>query len=238
MRTFKGICYTVLCGDYDNLKNPKVVTPGWKYVCFTDQDNVKSDIWEIRELPTKYEESLSQIKKQRVVKIAPHQYIPDYNEYEVSVYVDASVLIKTDLNTFINSLIEENNDFEICITKHPIRNCIYKEEKTVVAVKKDVKEITEPQIEKYRKEGFPENYGLNETNVIIRFKSEKVNQIMDDWMAELVEHSHRDQLSFNYVLWKHNYKILDMSVKKRNENFLTMRHKAQKLMSKTLKVKK
>jgi len=59
MKTYKGICYTVLSGDYDNLKNPKVVTPGWKYVCFTDQDNVKSDIWEIRDLPTKYEESLS-----------------------------------------------------------------------------------------------------------------------------------------------------------------------------------
>ena len=30
------ICYTCITGKYDALIEPLVVTPGWKYVCFTD----------------------------------------------------------------------------------------------------------------------------------------------------------------------------------------------------------
>lgn len=65
---------------------------------------------------------------------------------------------------------------------------------------------------------------MNETNVIIRFKSDKVNQIMNDWASELISHSHRDQLSFNYILWKHNYKIADMRVTYRRSYFAVTRH--------------
>ena len=36
MKEYNGLCYTVLSGDYDTLKKPTVITPGWKYVCFTD----------------------------------------------------------------------------------------------------------------------------------------------------------------------------------------------------------
>lgn len=30
------VCYTVISGSYDGLKEPRYVTPGWKYICFTD----------------------------------------------------------------------------------------------------------------------------------------------------------------------------------------------------------
>lgn len=234
MKEYNGLCYTVLSGDYDTLKKPTVITPGWKYVCFTDQKNLKSDVWEIRPLPTLNDNSLSQIKKQRVVKISPHKYIHDYDNYDVSVYVDCSIIIKVDLN-FVIEQMKNIGDFEICTVKHPIRKCIYKEEDTVVKVKKDIKEITQPQIQKYKEEGFPVNYGLNETNVMIRFKSNEVNEIMNDWEHELRMHSHRDQLSFNYVLWKHQHKIVDMPVISRNKWFRVMKHKStQPIVSKTL----
>lgn len=196
---------------------------------------MSSDIWEIRPLPTANDDSLSQIKKQRVVKIAPHQYIDDYKDYEVSVYVDCSILIKTDLNRFVDGLKTEYGEYKMAVTIHPVRKCIYKEQKTVVAVKKDTEEITKPQIEKYKELGFPEDYGLHETCLMIRFRDDKIDEIMNDWKDELVMHSHRDQLSFNYVLWKHDYKIVDIPVLTRNKNFRIKRHKnVQKPSSKTL----
>lgn len=47
---------------------------------------------------------------------------------------------------------------------------------------------------------------------------------MDDWASELIQHSHRDQLSFNYVLWKHDYKISDMKVIYRRRYFKVNPH--------------
>ena len=40
------VCYTVLFGDYEELKEPTIISDGWRYVCFTDQP-LKSDVWEI-----------------------------------------------------------------------------------------------------------------------------------------------------------------------------------------------
>lgn len=47
MKKYKGVCYTVISGPYDTLKEPVIETDGWKYICFTDQELV-SDIWEFR----------------------------------------------------------------------------------------------------------------------------------------------------------------------------------------------
>lgn len=84
----------------------------------------------------------NQIKRQRLIKICPHLYMND--DYEVSVYVDGNITVKRDLNLVIEDMQKENGDFEICIPKHPVRYCIYKEEKAVLLYKKDTKEITNP----------------------------------------------------------------------------------------------
>ena len=85
----------------------------------------------------------------------------------------------------------------------PIRKCIYDEERVVLAMKKDVKENTNPQINRYKKEGFPKNYGLLQSNILIRrHNSPDCIKLMEDWFEELKNGSHRDQLSFNYILWK------------------------------------
>lgn len=35
-RKQRKVCYTVITGNYDILKQPRVLTPGWEYICFTD----------------------------------------------------------------------------------------------------------------------------------------------------------------------------------------------------------
>ena len=39
--------YTYIIGGYDSVKEPKVVTPGWDYICVTDNPNLKSEVWNI-----------------------------------------------------------------------------------------------------------------------------------------------------------------------------------------------
>jgi hypothetical protein len=62
------------------------------------------------------------------------------------------------------------------------------------------------QLEQYRSEGFPVNYGLTENNVLIRRHNDPtIIKLMEDWWRELLAQSRRDQLSFPYVAWRNNF---------------------------------
>ena len=70
-------------------------------------------------------------------------------------------------------------------------------------LKKDTGANIDSQLERYRKEGYPEGNGLVQSNIVIRkHNSESCIKLMEAWWKEIYEGSHRDQLSFNYALWK------------------------------------
>ena len=193
----KKVVYTCITGGYDSIIEPSYITEGFDYVCFTDNPNMDSDVWDIKPLP-KETEGLSQVKKQRYVKLNPHKL---FGEYDISIWVDGNVTIKSDLNKFVNETLKD--DCSIYVPQHPARNCIYKEASAVISMRKDKKEIVNPQIERYKEEKFPENYGLLQSNILLRkHNNENCIKLMEAWFAELKDNSHRDQLSFNYVLWK------------------------------------
>lgn len=193
----KKVIYTCITGGYDNLIEPKIISDDFDYICFTDDENMKSDVWDIKPLPKETDE-LSQVKKQRYVKINAHKLL---SEYEISIWVDGSVTINGDLNGFVSKFL--NSDCSIYVPTHPIRDCIYTEANTVVAMKKDTSSNVSPQIERYKKEGFPKNYGLLQSNIMLRkHNNEDCIRFMEQWFEEVKNGSHRDQLSFNYVAWK------------------------------------
>lgn len=195
----KRVIYTCITGGYDTIINPTVITKGFDYVCFTDNIKMESSVWDIRPLP-KETDGLSQVKKQRYVKINPHLLL---NDYDISIWVDGNVTIKNDLNEFVDKYLMDK--YSIYVPKHPSRTCIYSESNVVVAMKKDTKENVTPQIERYKKEGFPKDYGLLQSNIMLRKHNEKdCIRFMEQWFEELKNGSHRDQLSFNYVAWKNN----------------------------------
>ena len=41
----KKCIYTVLTGGYDDLLEPEFVTPGWDYICVTDNKELTSSVW-------------------------------------------------------------------------------------------------------------------------------------------------------------------------------------------------
>ena len=199
MEKNKKVIYTCITGNYDHLLTPKHISSNFDYVCFTDNKDLKSNIWEIRPLP-KESEGLSQVKKQRFVKINPHLLL---SEYDISIWVDGNVTIKGDLNEFVNLNLKDN--CSVFVPQHPSRNCIYSESNIVIRMKKDKADIVKPQMERYRKEGFPEKYGLLQSNIMLRKHNDKgCIKLMETWFDELKKGSHRDQLSFNYALWKNN----------------------------------
>lgn len=192
----RNVIYTCVTGGYDALEEPKAVSENFDYVCYTDDSALTSVVWEIRMIPDKLSE-LSNQRKNRYVKLHPDEFFP---EYDLSIYVDANVQLKKDVNEFIQTKCQDGNIF---FYKHPTRKCIYDEMDAVIRIKKDKPEVVNAQREKYKKEGYPEKNGLSQNNIIIRrHNTDDCKRLMSAWWDELVNGSFRDQLSLFYVLWK------------------------------------
>lgn len=197
------ICvYTCITGTYDVLKDPEVIPANIDFICFTDNPDLTSFIWKFRQIPEELQD-LSQVKKQRIVKICPHRYLSDY---DVSIWVDGNLDIKADLNEFIADY--DLDKYHLYSRIHSIRNCVYAEAKEIILLHKDIAENIDPIVERYRHEGFPEHIGMAETNVILRRHNESdCKKFCQAWAAELLRYSHRDQMSFNYIAWKMQFPI-------------------------------
>jgi hypothetical protein len=73
---------------------------------------------------------------------------------------------------------------------------------------KDNMDIIHAQVDRYKKEGYPENNGLARTTVMfMRHNEDDVKQQMDTWWGEMKYGSRRDQISFNYSAWKNDFKF-------------------------------
>lgn len=221
----KIVCYTCITGNYDQLQEPKVVSTGIDYICFTDSP-IQSNVWKQRKIPLELQ-YLSNVKKQRVVKICPHRYL---SEYDVSIWIDGNISIIGNLNQFIKQY--DLNDSPLYSRIHPCRNCIYQEAKACIEMGKDFEGNVQKQIQKYKDESYPENIGMVETCILLRkHNDEKCVSIDNAWATELLQQSHRDQLSFNYICWKQNFLpgFLTKEFKINDNNYFRMIQHAKRI---------
>lgn len=207
----KIVVYTCITGGYDNILEPTYVTPGVDYICFTDDKTLKSKTWKFRPIPEELL-SYSKVKQQRAVKILAHRYL---SNYDISIWVDGAVIVKGDIKEYLKTL--DLSQYSVFVPEHPARKCIYAEKDACVRIKKikgDEVTLAEKQMERYKDEGFPVNYGLVQTNVMIRRHNDPYSkELMEKWWDELKDYSHRDQLSFNYALWKNTAKKFKYLIK-------------------------
>lgn len=193
----KGVVYTAIFGDYESLLDPKIINPNLDYICFTDNPNLKSNVWKICLIDFP---ELDSTRKARRIKTLPHKFL---SEYEFSIWVDAAFLIVGDLEEYVNTFSKNNLFLGI---NHSWRDCIYEESKAILGLNKDNEEIVKKQIDKYKSEGFPENFGLIESGILFRRHNHPIiSKLMDEWHDEIMNFSKRDQLSLNYVCWKNNF---------------------------------
>lgn len=189
------VIYTAITKDYDELKEPAIISNQCDYICFTDDPTLISPTWQIRPLPPS---DLDIVRQCRQVKIMPHFFLP---EYEYSIWVDGNVEITGD----IDQLIEQyfiNGDKTLYTFKHPVRDCVYEEAKECIKNGQDNEKIIRKQLALLKSEYYPKHKGLIESNVILRkTHSPDVMQLMEQWWKLVKNYSRRDQLSFNYAAW-------------------------------------
>lgn len=187
--------YTAIFGDYDILKDPLFINKNIKYICFTDQD-FKSDVWDIRKVEREESDPRREARK---YKILSHKYI----DTEISLWIDGGYqLIKNPL-PHIKKMLSIT---DMACSIHPSRKCIYDEAERCLQINKGDPRKIRNQISKYAREKYPSNNGLIHSSVLLRKQSQEVIKIEEDWWKELTKFSVRDQLSFNYIVWKNNFK--------------------------------
>lgn len=189
------VIYTAISGDYDELKEPCFVDDNIKYVCFTNNRELHSRVWEIRyaDIP----ENMEARYWVRKFKVLPHLFFP---EYETSIWVDASLSILQDLRKYMTQYQKTS---DILFFPHYTRDCVYDEGAICMVWKKDHKKNLAAQMHAYYEEGYPEHNGLVQGGCIVRNHNEKkIINVMEEWWGEITRFSKRDQVSLPYVLYK------------------------------------
>lgn len=138
------------------------------------------------------------IRSARMIKLLPHVFLP---QYEVTLWMDGD-LVLTDPNVgeMEKLYLEEH---PIATFKHRFRSCAYDE-----AVECIIRGLDNPmtiayQVERYRKNRFPQKMGLAETGVQLRrSQDDRVKAFCSAWWGEVFSFSRRDQLSFDFTAWQ------------------------------------
>ena len=191
--------YTVLFGAYDAIRSPLMRPDNIDYYIITDQ-NVPAGRW----IPLAADALLpgeilgDPVLCNRWCKMHPQLLFP---EYSVSIYVDASFLITSDLPPCTAAL----DSFPVSMFRHYARACVYDEVRVCTNFKFD-SQTGEEQERLLREHGVPEHWGLLEAPVIARRHHDALCvSIMERWWQTFYEEpAKRDQIALIDCLWKMN----------------------------------
>lgn len=198
--------YTALFGDYDEIKEIKKTNRQCDYFIFTDQIIPDNSGWKKREFEFPDEIKNDNTLKNRYLKTHPHLLFPDY---EYSIYLDSVFVIRLDIMRLMGRMGEKIFGL---FHHHANVQCSYVEADRVKRLGLAPREIVEEQVNSYKNEGFPKNFGFFECGCIVRKHNDLccVN-VMNTWWNEIYFRAHRDQLSFTYSLWKNGCTIDDVA---------------------------
>ncbi len=212
----KKVVYTAIFGEYDGLKNPEYINEDWDYICFTDNRNIKSDVYIVKYVDPIFEES---VRNARMIKILPHLFLIGY---DYSLWIDGSVRLRgRNINNLIKEMSHKNN--YIFLHEHIKRDCAYDEGMACILSAKDEEYDILPQMKFYKSLMYPDKNGLVETAEILRAHNDpRVITLNKEWWSNLSQHSFRDQLSFNYACWKNDVRYGKMLGYQWKDQFFTM----------------
>lgn len=195
----KIVIYTALFGNHDELAEPRKKIIDADLVCITNNANLTSQNFEIMPITTK----LSNGHAARFCKMSPHLLFPNY---DYSIWIDARLELKFEsAKKIVERYLDDGNSF--AIFKHSSRTNINQELLECSIRSKDDIATMYRQVKYYEEEGLPKDHSLAETGMIIRDHHDvNVNKFCESWFKEIYKYSIRDQLSFPYAVYKHNFK--------------------------------
>lgn len=207
-KSAKIAVYTCIIGGYDKLQEPLIEFDNVDYYLFTDNEKIYENYkgkYKIIQIPD-YLLKKGNIIANRYIKLHASDF---FEKYDYSIYMDGNVRIIADIRTFV---ARSSLKTGIAMHIHRERNCIYQEAEVCKLLKRGNQNKIEEQMKRYKQEGFPEKFGMNEATIIVSdLKNNESSKLLNEWYLEFLQsESYRDQLAWPYILWKNNYKISDV----------------------------
>lgn len=165
---------------------------GVHFVLFTDDSRIRPPGWRVVVSPSEF---VDPRKCAKVFKVLAHRYL---RKYRFSLWVDGNLCPRVDPRTWMATVLKSG----IATYRHHERDCIYDEAETCIRHGFN-REVIERQMARYVDAGYPAHRGLHTCTIIAREHNlPTVAAAMEEWWAEIEGGSIRDQLSFDYVLWR------------------------------------
>ena len=174
------------------------------FYCFTDNLNLVFDCIKHNIYPILV---FDQDKKltQRTIKSSCHKYLP--TSYNKSIYIDGNVIY---FDNVINNL--DLNEYEMICCQHPNKKKtkVVQEIEDIKANKLASTEQLDEMLNIMKTNNFKDNVGLTETSFLIRRHTKNIKRMNEEW-TKMINVCPRDQVSFDYLKWKHNifYNTID-----------------------------
>jgi len=182
--------YTAVFGRYDGLLDPPAGTDGVDFICFTDDPELASTGWDVRVVRPAFAED--GVRSARLVKILGDESL---DEYDVVVYVDASVRLREAPLVLVDAWLPI--DAEMAVAHHSYRDTLLDEFDEVIRLNYDDRARVYEQIVHY---GLAHPDQLERrplwTGILIRRNTPRVRAAMRVWAQHVLRYSRRDQLSF------------------------------------------
>ena len=186
------VFYTAVVGDRDVLKDPLDYDENCDFICFSDR-HLHSKVWDVvRVERTVFDYALLS----RRLRSLGHRWFRGHRNI---VWVDGNCRLK---NASVEMVEGWLKNASVVSFRSWDRQCAYRELRFCAYWNKEPVEITKEQASHYKKEGFPEEYGLTLPVLVARKNIGRVREFSELWWSEICNWGKRGELSFDYCRWK------------------------------------
>ena len=194
------VVYTCIVGDFDNLAPPAEVNRHLRHICFTDRPRRVPSAWEARPLADGCSAYNSRLAS-RYYKFSPQVLFPDAR---YSVWMDGSVLCRADLDLVLEEF--SRRGLSVAAFLHPVGRSVREEAMECFEcgkLKGEERTTYKSQLQGYQLQGFDLETVVSWNGFLVRdHLGPGVSEAMNCVWEQLNEHTGRDQLCFQYALWK------------------------------------
>jgi hypothetical protein len=194
-----NVIYTAIFGKIDPLYLPPFLEPNWDFICFTDDMALSREHTCVRYIDKPMFQD--PCRSAKIFKILPHMYLA---KYEYSLWIDSNVIITGEVFPAMEHYM--NMGKKMVLHRHPTAECAYDEAQACIQMNKDDPGVIRAHVQRIKNSGYPAKNGMGKCTVLLRKHMDlDVIRVDETWWNEIRTGSRRDQISFNYSCWKHNF---------------------------------
>jgi hypothetical protein len=192
---------SALYGDYDSLKDPVPQNGNVQYVCVTDNQDLRSDVWRMVYWPKPHMKPLLAAK-------APKMIPEWYCSAPASVWVDMSVQV---LHPDFALQAAECARDGVATWPHPWNPDLTAEAAESVMQSRYQGQRLMSQVARFFGEGLPADTGVRHTAVVARAHNATTERLGLLWDAEF-EWSAADQIGFVWACWQSKVPMYELPI--------------------------